>query len=505
MYSDEVMKLFRKPRNMGEIKDADGYGKVGNPVCVTKDVEVVGNPDIHKIAEVKSGTRVLGHDGYFHNVDKSFSRDYFGEIIAVKNKLGTTKVTPEHLVYAIKVPKKHAFYYARNKKTLTNVTGWYEAQELEKRDIIAYPLLKETKNMNYLETKVEKSKYDHKSKTIPKKIKVDKKFLRLAGYYISEGSFRDEPSKSYLQFTFNSTERHYVADVRAIIKTIFHLDAKIVDKSDKNVLEVVVYNAHLARLFGKLFGKGAKMKQVPAEFMLLPPNKQRGLIEGLWKGDGYFNSKKPRAEYTTISRKLAEQVKTLLLRQEIVPSLYREEEATKKGVKRQKAYRTHVGGRKSLERLSKIIGSKIETKKEIKEDSWFDNNYLYIPLTSVKTEDYHGKVYDLAIPSTHSFVTDSLTVHNCGDLMEVFIKVKDNRIVNIKAKTFGCVAAIATSSMITDLARGKTLEEAEKLTNRDIADSLKGLPPAKLHCSVLAADALKNAIKDYRERHGVKG
>ncbi len=92
----------------------------------------------------------------------------------------------------------------------------------------------------------------------------------------------------------------------------------------------------------------------------------------------------------------------------------------------------------------------------------------------------------------------------CGDMMEIFIKVKDNKIVDIKAKTFGCVAAIATSSMITDLAKGKTLEEAEKLTTRDIANELKGLPPAKLHCSVLAADALKNAIKDYREKQGGK-
>ncbi len=88
----------------------------------------------------------------------------------------------------------------------------------------------------------------------------------------------------------------------------------------------------------------------------------------------------------------------------------------------------------------------------------------------------------------------------CGDVMYVYIKVKGNKIANIKFKTFGCVAAIATTSILTEIAKGKTIEEAEKLSNKDIADSLEGLPPLKAHCSNLAADALHEAIKDYRKR-----
>ncbi|HDO19210.1 MAG TPA: Fe-S cluster assembly scaffold protein NifU [Thermoplasmatales archaeon] len=93
----------------------------------------------------------------------------------------------------------------------------------------------------------------------------------------------------------------------------------------------------------------------------------------------------------------------------------------------------------------------------------------------------------------------------CGDLMTIYIKVRDDRIVDIKFKTFGCAAAIATSSMITELAKGKTLEEAEKITRDDVADALEGLPPIKMHCSNLAADALKAAIQDYRKKHGRGG
>ena len=90
----------------------------------------------------------------------------------------------------------------------------------------------------------------------------------------------------------------------------------------------------------------------------------------------------------------------------------------------------------------------------------------------------------------------------CGDLMQISIKVKDNKISSAKFKTFGCVAAIATSSMATEMAKGKTIEEAEKITNTDVAKALGQLPPVKLHCSNLAADALKEAIKDYRSKHG---
>jgi FeS cluster assembly scaffold protein NifU len=88
----------------------------------------------------------------------------------------------------------------------------------------------------------------------------------------------------------------------------------------------------------------------------------------------------------------------------------------------------------------------------------------------------------------------------CGDLMEIYIKVKDNIIEDIKLKTFGCGSAIATASMISEMAKGKTLEQALKITRNNVADELDGLPPVKMHCSNLAADALHDAIKKYQEK-----
>ena len=88
----------------------------------------------------------------------------------------------------------------------------------------------------------------------------------------------------------------------------------------------------------------------------------------------------------------------------------------------------------------------------------------------------------------------------CGDMMTMYIKVDDDRIEDVKFKTFGCGAAIATSSMTTELAKGKTLDEALEIGRQDVADALDGLPPVKMHCSNLAADALHEAIKSYKEK-----
>ena len=90
----------------------------------------------------------------------------------------------------------------------------------------------------------------------------------------------------------------------------------------------------------------------------------------------------------------------------------------------------------------------------------------------------------------------------CGDMMTIYIKVKEDRLADIKFKTFGCGAAIATSSMITELAKGMTLDEALKVTRQDVASALDGLPPIKMHCSNLAADALHAAIQDYLKKEG---
>lgn len=92
----------------------------------------------------------------------------------------------------------------------------------------------------------------------------------------------------------------------------------------------------------------------------------------------------------------------------------------------------------------------------------------------------------------------------CGDMMTIYLKIEEEHIKDIKFQTFGCGAAIAVSSMLTEIAKGKSLDEAKKITNKDVAEALEGLPKNKLHCSNLGADALQMAIKDYEDRKAGK-
>lgn len=93
----------------------------------------------------------------------------------------------------------------------------------------------------------------------------------------------------------------------------------------------------------------------------------------------------------------------------------------------------------------------------------------------------------------------------CGDIMRIYLSIENNVIVDVKFQTYGCGAAVATTSMLTELVKGKTLEEAALITNADVAKELGGLPPVKMHCSNLAADALKVAIEDYKKQQSQKG
>ncbi|WP_110953192.1 Fe-S cluster assembly scaffold protein NifU [Anaerosinus massiliensis] len=121
----------------------------------------------------------------------------------------------------------------------------------------------------------------------------------------------------------------------------------------------------------------------------------------------------------------------------------------------------------------------------------------------MSTSDYTEKVMDhFTNPRNVGEIVDANGVGEvgnakCGDIMKIFLKVEDNIIKDVKFKTFGCGAAIATSSMVTEMVMGKTLEDALEITNQAVAEALGGLPPVKMHCSNLAADAMHEAIKDY--------
>lgn len=502
MYTKKVLEQFKHPHNYGKIENPDGVGKVGNVVCLLPNQNIHINNNLKEINKISIENKVLSYDGQYNIVDKIVKRNYQGDILNIKNKLGTIGITPEHLILALKIPSGDKFLRTKKRKQL--VSGWYHGEDLRKGDMILYPIFKKEENLEYIKIKIPKLKWDFKSKIIPDRVLLNSDLLKLFGYFLAEGYVSDKKSSTFILFTLNIKEKEIIEDIKYIAKKLFGLEAVIRELPKKRTATVTLYSAKLARFFKDLFGNGAKNKSIPDFIMSLPPKKQKSLIYGLWKGDGYVNLERDgaRAGYSTISYKLAHQIKVLLLRQKIAPSIYEEEEKEIRGVKHKKAYRIHIGQRESLIKLCVILNIKYNPKSYISEKSWFDNNYLYTPITDIKNQKYKGSVYNLEVQISHSFTSEAFCLHNCGDVMWLYIKVAKNKkgeeiIKDIKFETFGCVAAIATSSAITDLAKGKTLEEALNITKGNITKSLGGLPPIKLHCSVLAADALTEAIYNY--------
>lgn len=508
-YTKKVMGHFLHPKNVGKIKNADGIGKLENDACLLPEEEIHKNSETIVISSLENEQKVLTHTGKYEKITKTYSREYNGNIIRLKNKLGDVNLTPEHLVYAITVPKGDKFLRNKGKKTLKPL--WYHAEQLKKGDVVLYPIFKEEEDVPHIELSIPKLKNDHKSKEIPGKVPINSNFLRLCGYFLSEGNVYDYPGhKTQISLAFHINEKELVKDIKKIAKELFGLDVSIKERPKRKTVVVHIYSARLARFFKKLFGNGAENKKLPEFIMNLSREKQRALIYGLWKGDGYVNldRKGARAGYATISYQLAQQMKTLLLRQKIVPSIYVEKEREVGGVKHKKAYRIHIGQRDSLIKLCNILNIKYFPKSFESIDSWFDSNYLYTPITNKKILNYKGKVHNLEVDNAHSFVSEAFSLHNCGDIMYVYIKVgkkkikgeKKEIIKDIKFQTLGCPAAIAASDVLCELVKGKSLDEAEKIKESKITEKLGGLPVIKLHCSVLGARTLKAAIKDYRRK-----
>jgi len=326
----------------------------------------------------------------------------------------------------------------------------------------------------------------------------------LVGYYLAEGYVRTDKCKGTVGFVFSSKEKDYIYDVQDLMQKVFAISSgKLRFLNKKTAIDINFYSARLAKFFEKYFGKGAKNKQVPFWMMQLPLEKQRELLCGLWRGDGYFDSKCQRAKYVTISKQLVYQLRMLLLRQRIISNFCK---GKAYGIHKE-SYLCYIQDDDSLKKIASIIGidCKIRPKRKNIHKSWFNKNFYFTTIREMRCFDYNDFVYNLEVDGAHSYVSDALTLHNCGDIMRLYIKVEKDRIVDAKFKTFGCGAAIATSSMVTELVKGKAIDEALRISNRAVAEALGGLPPIKMHCSVLAEEALKSAIDDYLKKKEKSG
>src|SRR3989454_2411680 len=370
------------------------------PGCVLPGTLIHTNPSAKAIEEVVVGERVLGSDGAYHFVTEVMNHNHVGPMNRLTVKcFGEVTLTDEHpVLIARRERRKHVNEEFNHE--------WVEAAKVRPGDYAVYPIPNEVRDMEVLRLSYRKKRKDTRIRELPESVPVNEDFLKFAGHYLAEGYVH----RRSLIFTFNLKERHLAEDVAGLSKKLFGLRARIVERPEKGSMDVHVNSSYLAEIFEEWFGNGAENKRVPHDLMLLPPEKQRSLIQGMWLGDGYLGRKK--AGYKTISPMLAEQLKLLLIRNGIVPTIT---VSAASGI-HQTSYQLQVVSARDYNRLSEILGS---TRRIVKQGGKppmiITGRDLYLPVRKNEAFDYSGPVYNLEVEGVNSYVTPSATLHNCGD------------------------------------------------------------------------------------------
>lgn len=380
------------------------------PGCVVPNTLIQTNPSVRLITELKKEEKVLASDGKAHKVTETMMHIHNGFTYRLVSKyFGETILTAEHPVLAVR----------RMHKKLNNKeyrSEWIEAADLRKGDYLVYPIFKEEKDRKSIDLLYKKKKKDTRSKNLPKRIVVSPEFIRLCGYYIAEGYVH----RRSINLTFHKKEQAYADDVIKTMKKVFDLRGKSIYRESKHTIDVVFNSSYLSEIFEGWFGKGASQKKIPDFLMALSREKQRDLIKGMWRGDGWIHLKTHRANYKTISKVLCEQIKMLLLRQGILPTISINKAY---GVHRV-SYSIQIIDLHDFDLLQKILDLSKNVNSQHRARDLITKDFVFLPIKKIETTPYEGPVYNLEVETENAYVTENAILHNCGDF-GVWVSLKN--------------------------------------------------------------------------------
>lgn len=362
-----------------------------------------------KIEEINKGDLVLTHTGNFKKVLETMKRPYKGDLIEMSFYGDSSKkitATPEHPFMAVKRKRNRE----KNKKF---VSDWLEISKLEKGDYLALPIPK------YRNSKLTKN-FEVTFRGDPESIKVDMSpaFLRLVGYYLAEGSV--DP-KGYLRFSFGSHETEYIKDVKDIIYSTFGtVHSNILTYKNKAGADLVFNSVRLMQIFRK-FGTKSHEKALPDWAITLPPHELMNVLIGCFRGDGnyskdeYGNSLKEMFRFSTVSEKMAYQIRDILVANGI-PSFINARNREKEG--RKTMFTVGVTGF-YMKKLAIVLGFQLADTKIPKNRAsrfYFDEleNKVFVPIREIKTLTSQSTfVYNLKVEDDESYTCNGVAVHNC--------------------------------------------------------------------------------------------
>lgn len=495
VYSETVKDHFFHPRNIitneEEIKkfNADGVGLVGSPACgdamqmfikvgrdkrgeeIIKDIkfktfgcckkgEIISTPNgFVSIEKIKMGDRILTHGGEEAYVEETSKRKIKGMIYTITplvSKFNTLSLTEEHPLLAIKRKnlkfshkQRHTSYFRVDNDILKKTfPEFIKLKELEKGDYLVYQppmIIRDIKD-------------------------IDSDELKLLGFYLSEGYLcaieKSSNKFGVVAFSFNKNEEEYITELKGLLEKKF--GKKPLQRIRGNVCEIYICSRNAVRFFDNYCGHMARNKKIHEDILYLPPEKQSIFLEYYFKGDGYLykDKRKNRKDtYTmvTASVQLALQLQQLIARQGYFAN-----------ISKRKTVPSRINGRLIMSKDSYFI-SFIKDKK-LKSFVKKADSYFLIPIHNIVSEDYDDYVYNLQVSGENkSYLVKGLAVHNCA-------------------------TAIASTSMFSEMAKGKKIKDALKITPKQIADALGGIPAIKFHCSVLADQAFHAAVEDYYKK-----
>ncbi len=475
-YSEKVMEHFMNPRNVGEIQDADGIGTVGNPVCgdlmtfyikiaedgkTIKDVKyktfgclipqekiVADKFVLSEISSISKKDVVLDSEFKKNYVVEKYVRDYEGIVLKITpfvSPYNSFVLTPNHPVLCIKRKKvkgsrknsKSVYIRIDEENLISTEPEFISAAELEIGDYLIYPKINK---------EIDNSQFSYN-------------MMKLLGYYLSEGYI--VAKNSVVAFAFNKNENDLIDDLKNVIYSVANKYPKYRTRGE--VTEVYVCSRKLAKLLEETCGKLAKYKNITDEILLLPVDKLKLFINTYHLGDGDMYKRREKGSETyriiTTSENLAFQIQQILAKCGIFSSI-------------REIYKTNcfIQGRKLKNSKQYLITFKKDKKHKFVHEN---KDYFLVPIKKIEKIKYRGDVYNIQLAfEPNTYLVKGFAVHNCG-------------------------AAIAVSSMVSEMAKGKTIDEVLKFTREMVAEELGGLPPQKMHCSNLGVDALHKAIEDY--------
>ena len=395
--------------------------------CFPKGSLVQTDKGLKEINKIEVGERVMTHRGRLRKVSRILGRDYNGSMVELYTRKSShpVRLTSDHKVYVIRTKnckqkgRKTRLCQKRCKQNCPDkffkdyTIELVRTETLKRDDYLLYPVNQEIKDIgelrptDYLNRR--EYKYGPKIGELPDNIKINSNFLKIIGYWIAEGSSH----RAYIRFSLGGHENNFANDIIKLTKKVFGIESKQHKrKSKKSGLEITCCNSNLSNIFENLCGKGAANKHIPYNWECLPLEKQRILLEAIFRGDGTTSKKgiKSRAGYrsiTTISPILAFQLKNILLRLGIMPSCnHTEPKIDKNGVRHRKSY--------TIFWYERVYSNYTD---------WCEENgtvYAVYPIKKIKKYNFKGKVYNLTVFQDHSYVTQNFAVGNCSKGGDIF-------------------------------------------------------------------------------------